>query len=453
MIYTSEYYFLDTMKKINEKNKEIFMSFEKLGLVSELTSAVSELGYTKATPVQKRVIPLILDGKDVMATAQTGTGKTAAYALPILQLLSKKDTKQKTEKVVRALILVPTRELAAQVEKSIETYGKNFALKSCAIYGGVKFTPQTKKLSRGIDILIATPGRLLEHIKQENLNLSKVEILVFDESDRILDMGFWEEVEILSSMIPKKRQTLLFSVEQSKSVKRFSKLTVIKPVKIVINNQGDLAKKVRQTIYICDQDKKTALLSYMIGSRNWNQVLVFTKTRQRADEVGAYLEASGLKTLILHGEKAHSKRTKALRDFKAGTIRVLVATDIASRGLDIEDLPHVINYELPGDAGDYIHRIGRTGRAGNEGEAISLVCKEERSILKDIERLLKYALKVEFFEGYEPKEWLKKEANKHTIKAKIERDQKKRSTTANSVVGMRKKKATIKKRKQNKKAK
>jgi len=435
------------------------MLFEKLGLVPELITTVSELGYTKATPVQKQVIPLVLNGKDVMATAQTGTGKTAAYALPILQLLSKKKTKKNIKRVIRALVLVPTRELAAQVGKSIETYGKNLELKSCTVYGGVKFTPQTKKLSRGVDILVATPGRLLEHIKQDNLDLSKVEIVVFDESDRILDMGFWEEIVTLSKMIPKKRQTLLFSVEQSKSVKRFSELTDIKPVKVTINNQGDLAKKVRQTIYICDQNKKTALLSYMIGSRNWHQVLVFTKTRQSADEVGAFLEESGLKTLILHGEKAHSKRTKALRDFKDGTIRVLVATDIASRGLDIEDLPHVINYELPGDAEDYIHRIGRTGRAGNEGEAISLVCQEEKSVLKDIERLLKYALQVEFFEGFEPKVWIEKEANKHTIKAKIERSQAKRNKTANNIVGMRKKKendrnalkkAIIKKRKKSK---
>ena len=417
------------------------MSFEKLGLVPELCTTVGELGYTKATPVQKRVIPLVLDGKDVMATAQTGTGKTAAYALPILQLLAKKETKDKTKKVVRALVLVPTRELAAQVGKSIESYGKKLELKSCAVYGGVKFTPQTKKLERGIDILVATPGRLMEHLKQGNLNLSKVEILIFDESDRILDMGFWEEIVTISQMVPQKRQTLLFSVEQSKSVKRFSELTSIKPVQIVINNQGDLAKKVKQTIYVCDQAKKTALLSFMIGSRNWHQVLVFTKTRASADEVGEYLEQSGLKTLILHGDKAHSQRTKALRDFKSGKIRVLVATDIASRGLDIEDLPHVINYELPGDAEDYIHRIGRTGRAGNEGEAISLVCKDEKSVLKDIKRLLKYALKVEFFEGYEPKEWVEREARKHTLRGKIERSQEKRNKTANNVVGMRKKKA------------
>lgn len=435
------------------------MSFEKLGLVPQLCTRVSELGYAKATPVQKRVIPLVLSGKNVMATAQTGTGKTAAYTLPILQLLAKKESKNKIKKAIRALILVPTRELAAQVGKSIEVYGEGFALNSCMVYGGVKFTPQAKKLERGVDILVATPGRLLEHIKQGNINLSKVEIVVYDESDRILDMGFWEEIVTLSKIIPQKRQTLLFSVEQSKSVERFSELISIKPIIVAINNQGDLAKKVRQTIYICDQDKKSALLSYMIGSRNWKQVLVFTKTRQSADELGKYLEDSGLKTLVLHGEKAHSKRTKALKDFKSGAIRVLVATDIASRGLDIEELPHVINYELPGDAEDYIHRIGRTGRAQNEGEAISLVSEEEKSILKDIERLLKYALQVEFFEGFEPKKWKEKEANKHTIKAKIERSKEKRNKTANNVVGMRKKKlsdrnaqkkATIKKRKSSK---
>ena len=417
------------------------MSFEKLGLIPKICTTVSDLGYTKATPVQKKVIPLVLEGKDVMATAQTGTGKTASYALPILQILAKKEVKKKIKKDIRALILVPTRELAAQVGKSIETYGKNFELKHCSVYGGVKFTPQTKKLSQGVDILVATPGRLMEHIKEENVNLSKVEIVVFDESDRILDMGFWEEIVALSSLIPKKRQTLLFSVEHNRSIKRFSELTEIKPVTIKINNQGDLAKKVKQTIYICDVEKKSALLSYMIGSRNWHQVLVFTKTRQSADEVGAYLNDSGLKTLILHGDKAHSKRTKALKDFKTGKIRVLVATDIASRGLDIEELPHVINYELPGDAEDYVHRIGRTGRAGNEGEAISLVSKVEKSVLKDIEKLLKYNLKVEFFEGYEPKDWIEKEARKHTLRGKIEQSQEKRKKTANNVAGMRKKKA------------
>ena len=396
------------------------MLFEKLGLIAPIQEAVTELGYTKPTPVQSKVIPLVLEGKDVMATAQTGTGKTAAYALPLLQILSKKTQKSTTKKVVRALILVPTRELASQVALNVQAYGKNLELTTGAIYGGVKFTPQVKKLEKGIDVLIATPGRLLEHIKLNNVDLSRVEMLVFDEADRILDMGFWEEVETLLSLLPKKRQTLLFSVGLSKSVKRLSEVSLKKPITVAINNQGEFAKNVQQTIYVVDKERKCELLSFMIGSQNWHQVLVFTKTKQSADEVGDYLSKSGLKTLVLHGDKAHSQRTKAVAAFKENAIRVLVATDIASRGLDIEDLPHVINYELPGDAEDYLHRAGRTGRAGKEGRAISLVCKEEKNKFKEIEKILKYTIKTEFYPGFETKEWLEKEAKKGTIKAKIE---------------------------------
>ena len=396
------------------------MSFEKLGVISPILEAIKELEYSKPTPVQAKVIPLVLEGKDVMATAQTGTGKTAAYALPLLQLLSKKTQKSTASKRIRALILVPTRELASQVGQSVLAYGKNLELSSAAIYGGVKFTPQAKKLEKGVDVLIATPGRLLEHIKLENIDLSRVEMVVFDEADRILDMGFWEEVEILLSLLPKKRQTLLFSVGLSKSVKRLSEVSLKKPVTVAINNQGDFAKKVEQTIYAVDKERKCELLSFMIGSQNWHQVLVFTKTKQSADEVGKYLNESGLKTLVLHGDKAHSQRTKAINAFKENAIRVLVATDLASRGLDIEDLPHVINYELPGDAEDYVHRAGRTGRAGKEGRAISLVCKEERNKFKEIEKILKYTIKAEFYPGFETKEWLEKEAKKGTIKAKTE---------------------------------
>ena len=396
------------------------MLFEKLGLIAPIQEAVTELGYTKPTPVQSKVIPLVLEGKDVMATAQTGTGKTAAYALPLLEILSKKTQKSTTKKVVRALILVPTRELASQVALNVQAYGKNLELTIGAIYGGVKFTPQVKKLEKGIDVLIATPGRLLEHIKLNNVDLSRVEMLVFDEADRILDMGFWEEVETLLSLFPKKRQTLLFSVGLSKSVKRLSEVSLKKPITVAINNQGEFAKNVQQTIYVVDKERKCELLSFMIGSQNWHQVLVFTKTKQSADEVGDYLSKSGLKTLVLHGDKAHSQRTKAVNAFKENAIRVLVATDIASRGLDIEDLPHVINYELPGDAEDYLHRAGRTGRAGKEGRAISLVCKEEKNKFKEIEKILKYTIQTEFYPGFETKEWLEKEAKKGTIKAKIE---------------------------------
>lgn len=424
------------------------MVFEKLGLSEPIRDAVRELGYTKPTPVQNKVIPLVLEGKDVMATAQTGTGKTAAYALPLLHILSKKTQKSTTSKVVRALILVPTRELASQVGASVQAYGKNVALSSAAIYGGVKFTPQAKKLDKGIDILIATPGRLLEHVKLGNVDLSRVEIVVFDEADRILDMGFWDEVQTLLGLFPKKRQTLLFSVGLSKSVKRLSEVSLKKPVTVAINNQGDFAKKVEQTLYLVDKERKCELLSFMIGTHNWHQVLVFTKTKQSADEVGAYLNESGLKTLVLHGDKAHSKRTQAIHAFKENAIRVLVATDIASRGLDIEDLPYVINYELPGDAEDYTHRAGRTGRAGKEGRAISLVAQEEKNKFKEIEKILKYTIKTEFYPGFETKEWVDKEAKKHTIQAKIDREKANKRPN-----GLRKKREEIKANKAKKAAK
>lgn len=396
------------------------MVFEKLGLLSVIQKAIDELGYLKPTPVQEKAIPIVLDGKDVMVTAQTGTGKTAAYALPLLEILTKKSQKATLPKSTRSLILVPTRELASQVGQNIQEYGKYTSLQICTVYGGVKFTPQTKKLEKGTDILIATPGRLLEHVKLGNIDLARVEVLIFDEADRILDMGFWDEVELLLSLISKKRQTLLFSVGMTKSLKRLSEISLKKPQKIAINNQGNFAKKVEQTVYLVDQERKSELLAYMIGSKNWQQVLVFTKTKQRADEVGHYLEESGLKTLVLHGDKAHAKRSQAIKAFKENAIRVLVATDIASRGLDIEDLEHVINYELPGDAEDYVHRAGRTGRAGKEGCAISLVSQEEKQKLKEIEKILKYAINIEFYAGFETKKQLEKEAKKGTVKAKIE---------------------------------
>ena len=421
------------------------MTFEKLGLIPQILSALVPLNYTKPTPVQAKVIPLVLEGKDVVATAQTGTGKTAAYVLPLLQHLARKTEKEMTKKHIRALILVPTRELASQVNMSVESYGKDVSLHSIAIYGGVKFTPQTKKLQKGADIVIATPGRLIEHIKMGDVDFSKLEMLVFDEADRILDMGLWDEVESLLTLMPKKRQTLLFSVGMTKSVKRLSDISLKKPVKVEINNNGDFAKKVTQTIYVVDKERKCELLSYMIGTNNWHQVLVFTRTKQSADEVGEYLQKSGLKTLVLHGDKAHSQRTKAVAAFKENAIRVLVATDIASRGLDIEDLPHVINYELPGDAEDYLHRAGRTGRAGKEGTAISLVCKEEKSKFKEIEKVLKYTIKTEFYKGYETKEWVEKEAKKGTIRAKIDHEKANKRS-----IGIKKKREAIKETKSKK---
>ncbi len=421
------------------------MTFEKLGLIPQILSALVPLGYTKPTPVQAKVIPLALEGKDVIATAQTGTGKTAAYVLPLLQHLARKAQKETTKRQIRALILVPTRELASQVSLSVERYGKDVNVQSIAIYGGVKLTPQTKKLHKGADLIIATPGRLIEHIKMGDVDFSKLDMLIFGESDRILDMGFWDEVESLLTLMPKKRQTLLFSVGMTKSVKRLSDISLKKPIKVEINNNGDFANKVTQTIYVVDKERKCELLSYMIGSQNWHQVLVFTRTKQSADEVGEYLQKSGLKTLVLHGDKAHSQRTKAVAAFKENAIRVLVATDIASRGLDIEDLPHVINYELPGDAEDYLHRAGRTGRAGKEGTAISLVCKEEKSKFKEIEKILKYTIKTEFYKGYETKEWVEKEAKKGTIKAKIEHEKANKRS-----IGIKKKREAIKETKSKK---
>ncbi len=415
------------------------MTFETLGVIPQILSALIPLDYTKPTPVQAKVIPLVLEGKDVIATAQTGTGKTAAYALPLLQTLARKIPKEMTKRSIRGLVLVPTRELASQVYNAITSYSKDLHVNSIAIYGGVKLTPQTNKLQKGADLLIATPGRLIEHLQMGNLDLSKLEMLVFDEADRILDMGFWNEIELLVAQMPKKRQTLLFSVGMSKSVKRLGEISLKKPVTIAINNQGDFAKKVEQSIYLVDKERKCELLSYMIGSNNWHQVLVFTRTKQSADEVGKYMEESGLKTLVLHGDKAHSQRTKAISAFKEGTIRVLVATDIASRGLDIEDLPHVINYELPGDAEDYLHRAGRTGRAGKEGKAISLVCKEEKPKFKEIEKILKYTIKGEFYKGFETKEWAEKEAKKGTIRAKIDHEKANKRS-----IGIKKKREAIK---------
>ncbi len=418
------------------------MTFETLGIIPPILNALIPLGYEKPTPIQDKVIPLVLEGKDVIATAQTGTGKTAAYALPLLQILSKKISKEKSKRHIRGLVLVPTRELASQVYHAMLEYSTHLDIVTIAIYGGVKLTPQSNKLQKGADILIATPGRLIEHLQMGSLDLTKVELLVFDEADRILDMGFWNEIETLLSQMPKKRQTLLFSVGMTKSLKRLSEISLKKPIKVQINNHGDFAKKVEQTIYLVDKERKSELLSFMIGSLNWHQVLVFTRTKQSADEVGQYLEESGLKTLVLHGDKAHSQRTKAIGAFKEGAIRVLVATDIASRGLDIEDLPHVINYELPMDAEDYLHRAGRTGRAGKEGMAISLVSKEEKAKLKEIEKILKYSLKTEFYAGFETQEKLDKEAKKGTIKAKIEHEKANKRS-----IGIKKKREAIKDKK------
>ncbi|HEY9878246.1 MAG TPA: DEAD/DEAH box helicase [Leptolyngbyaceae cyanobacterium] len=377
------------------------MTFKTLGLSTELLRAVADEGYTTPTPIQRQAIPPILQGQDVLASAQTGTGKTAGFTLPILQRLSK-ITVFKANRAPRALILTPTRELAAQVADSVLTYSRYLRLRSAVVYGGVGFVPQIQKLSRGVDILVATPGRLLDHVGQRTVDLSHVEILVLDEGDRMLDMGFIHDIRKIMAQMPEERQTVLFSATFSSPVKRLADDLLKSPMLIEAAPQNMAAETVNQVIHPVDRDRKRELLSHMIGDRNWKQVLVFTRTKHGADKLAEQLAKDGLKTAAIHGNKSQSARTRALTAFKRGAVRVLVATDVAARGLDIDHLPHVVNFELPDVAEDYVHRIGRTGRAGNEGQAISLVSGEEYPLLRDIERLLKRDLPKDVVPGYEP---------------------------------------------------
>jgi len=379
------------------------VSFENLGLSADLLRAVREQGYTQATPVQQQAIPVILQGRDVLAAAQTGTGKTAGFTLPMLQRLSESSGTE-ARRPVRALVLTPTRELAAQVAESVETYGRHLPLKSAVVFGGVKINPQIQKLRRGVDILVATPGRLLDHVRQRTVDLSRVEFLVLDEADRMLDMGFIHDIRKIMALMPKSgvRQNLLFSATFSRDIRRLADGLLHQPVSIEVARGDSSADRILQVVHPVDKGRKAELLSHMIGSRNWRQVLVFTRTKHLANRLAGQLEKNGLSAAAIHGNKTQGARTRALADFKNGTVRVLVATDIAARGLDIEQLPHVVNYELPNIAQDYVHRIGRTGRAGNGGEAVSLVCVDEHGLLGDIERLLKTKIRQEVLEGYEP---------------------------------------------------
>jgi ATP-dependent RNA helicase RhlE len=362
------------------------MSFNELGLSAELLRAVSEQGYDTPTPIQRQAIPVILEGRDVMAAAQTGTGKTAGFTLPLLQRLN--NGVKPAKGVIRALVLIPTRELAAQVEESVRTYGKHLPLRSAAIFGGVNINPQFKTLRNGVDILVATPGRLMDHVQQKTIDLSKIEILVLDEADRMLDMGFIPEVRRILALLPKQRQNLLFSATFPDEIKRLVKGIMQQPALIEVARPNISAELIAQVVHPVEQKQKRGLLSYLISSNNWQQVLVFMRTKHSADRLAKQLQLDGLKAVAIHGNKSQGARTRALSDFKAGKVRVLVATDIAARGLDIDQLPHVVNYDLPSIPEDYVHRIGRTGRAGNEGRAISLVCAEEHKLLKDIERLI-----------------------------------------------------------------
>lgn len=377
------------------------MTFSNLGLSAALLRAVADEGYTEPTPIQQQAIPAVLQGHDLFASAQTGTGKTAGFTLPLLQRLGS-PTPGKGRRMPRALILTPTRELAAQVGDSVKAYGKYLPLKSAVIYGGVRLEPQIQVLQQGVDILVATPGRLLDHLGQQTLDLSQVEILVLDECDRMLDMGFIHDIRKILARVPSARQTLMFSATFSPEIQQLAGTLLKSPTMIEVAPRNTASEQVQQVVHPVDRDRKRELLSYMIGFNNWQQVLVFARTKHGANRLAEQLAKDGLKTTAIHGNKSQAARTRALNDFKQGKVRVLVATDVASRGLDIDHLPHVVNFDLPNVPEDYVHRIGRTGRAGKEGRAISLVSADEYPLLANIERLLKQRLSKMVVPGYEP---------------------------------------------------
>lgn len=362
------------------------MSFTSLGLSEPLLKAVSEKGYEKPSPIQEKAIPAVIEGRDVMAAAQTGTGKTAGFTLPLLDILAKGKSARPNQ--ARALVLTPTRELAAQILESVETYGKYTNVNSTVVYGGVKVNPQIARLRQGVDILVATPGRLLDLFNQKAIRFNDLEVLILDEADRMLDMGFIRDIKKIIAALPRNRQNLLFSATFSKEIRELAKGLVNNPVEISVSPRNTTAEKVTQWITPVDKKRKPALLTHLIKENEWKQVLVFTKTKHGANKLTRHLEAEGLKAAAIHGNKSQGARTKALAAFKDGSVQVLVATDIAARGIDIDLLPQVVNYELPNVPEDYVHRIGRTGRAGSSGQAVSLVCADEHKLLCDIERVI-----------------------------------------------------------------
>ena len=382
------------------------MLFNELGLSAELLRAVDEQGYKTATPVQQQAIPLILEGRDILAGAQTGTGKTAGFTLPMLQRLQYGTANRRR---VRALVLTPTRELAAQVADSVRCYGQHLPFRAAVIYGGVSIHTQVAKLRKGVDVVVATPGRLLDHLQQRTIDLSAIECLVLDEADRMLDMGFIRDIRKIMKVLPKDRQNLLFSATFSKEIRRLAADLLNAPTEISVATNGWPAEGIDQVIYPVDRRRKRELLSHIIGAQNWRQVLVFTRTKHGANRLATQLESDGLTSAAIHGNKSQGARTRALRDFKTGKVRVLVATDVAARGLDIERLPHVVNYELPHVPEDYVHRIGRTARAGHHGHAVSLVCVDEHKLLADIEKLLQAKIGKKVISGYEPDPRIKAE--------------------------------------------
>ena len=380
------------------------MHFTDLGLAEPLLRAVREQGYDTPTPIQAQAIPAVLKGGDLLAGAQTGTGKTAGFVLPMLQRLmaapSKRDARGRV--AIRALILTPTRELAAQVEESVRTYGKHVPLTSMVMFGGVGMQPQIDRLRKGVDILVATPGRLLDHHGQRTLDLSHVEIFVLDEADRMLDMGFIHDIKKVLAVVPAKKQSLLFSATFSDEIKALADKLLNQPALIEVARRNSTVEAIVQKVHPVGRERKKELLAHLIKSGDWHQVLVFTRMKHGANRLTEYLNDHGISAMAIHGNKSQTARTKALADFKNGDLQVLVATDIAARGIDIDQLPHVVNFELPNVPEDYVHRIGRTGRAGATGEAISLACVDEDIFLRDIERLIKRSIPREVVPGFEP---------------------------------------------------
>jgi len=378
------------------------MLFTDLGLSEPILRAIAEEGYTNPTPIQEKSIPAVLKGGDLLAAAQTGTGKTAGFTLPILQRLTSSPKTGAGKRQLRVLILTPTRELAAQVQESVLTYGKHTGLKSAVIFGGVGANPQIKAIQAGLDILVATPGRLLDLMSQKCVSLEHIEILVLDEADRMLDMGFLRDIKKILAALPKQRQNLLFSATFSTEIKALADGLLNSPALIEVARSNSANEAIAQLIHPVDRTQKHPLLAHLITSNAWKQVLVFTRTKHGANKLVTQLEKDGITSMAIHGNKSQSARTKALAEFKDGKITVLVATDIAARGIDIDQLPHVVNYDLPNVSEDYVHRIGRTGRAGSNGVAVSLVCVDEHQMLRDIEKLIKQKLPQEVIAGFEP---------------------------------------------------
>ncbi|MDR2837840.1 MAG: DEAD/DEAH box helicase [Azonexus sp.] len=378
------------------------MLFSQLGLHAEIQRAVAEQGYDTPTPIQQQAIPAVLAGHDLMATAQTGTGKTAGFTLPILHLLAARPLPQRPAKTPRVLVLTPTRELAIQVEESVQTYGQHLPINSLAVFGGVGINPQIAALRRGVDILVATPGRLLDHVQQKTLDLSGIGIFVLDEADRMLDMGFIRDIRKIIALLPKKRQNLMFSATFSPEIRELAAGLLQQPVSVDVAPRNTAAETVTQRVIETNREQKKELLKHLFATRGLHQALIFARTKHGADALARALDKAGVKAAAIHGDKTQGARTRALGDFKDGKLTALVATDIAARGIDIDALPYVINFELPNVAEDYVHRIGRTGRAGMAGEAISLVCHDERGQLKDIEKLIKRSIERVVIPGFEP---------------------------------------------------